>query len=521
MKYGPIATALIIGFSILFQPLTGSFAAPVAAEGPDTGRLSAIIEKLESYINKGMADWKVPGLVLAIVHGDDVIYEKAFGVKTLGAGDPVSVDTVFQIGSTSKAFTAALVAMLADERKVRWDDPVVNHLSSFMMNDPWVTRQFTVTDLMAQRSGMPAHAGDSAAILGFDRAHITGAIRFVKPVTSFRSAYAYQNNLFLAAAELIKKKTDLKWEENIRERIFKPLGMTSSSTDLTSFRNGKDVASLHHMIDDKVVVLPMNWKYIDWVYTYAPAGGINSNVKDVAKWIRLQMNDGIFDGKPLISSESMKYMHAPKTVISSGNSVGPRQYYCQGWVYRENNPYPIIWHNGGTSGSKTMIAFVPRAKIGIVVLSNLSDTSLPESLAWRFFDSYFDNPRRDWSEEALEKALKDEEEEKSAIPNKPVKASPALPAERYVGDYANDVYDTITVSRNNGALHITVGPKKTRIALTHFDRDIFTASWDVYIEKEDAGPVVFDIGLDGFAKSVTIQALDEDGCGVFQKVAEK
>ncbi|MBU1037966.1 MAG: beta-lactamase family protein, partial [Candidatus Omnitrophica bacterium] len=277
MKYGPIATALIIGFSILFQPLTGSFAAPVAAEGPDTGRLSAIIEKLESYINKGMADWKVPGLVLAIVHGDDVIYEKAFGVKTLGAGDPVSVDTVFQIGSTSKAFTAALVAMLADERKVRWDDPVVNHLSSFMMNDPWVTRQFTVTDLMAQRSGMPAHAGDSAAILGFDRAHITGAIRFVKPVTSFRSAYAYQNNLFLAAAELIKKKTDLKWEENIRERIFKPLGMTSSSTDLTSFRNGKDVASLHHMIDDKVIVLPMNWKYIDWVYTYAPAGGINSN----------------------------------------------------------------------------------------------------------------------------------------------------------------------------------------------------------------------------------------------------
>ena len=521
MKQAPITIVLITALFILFQPLAGSFAAPVTAEGPGTERLREIIEKFEPYVDKGMADWKVPGLAIAIVRGDDIIYERAFGVKTLGSNDPVTVDTIFQIGSTSKAFTTALVAMMADEGKVKWDDPVVYHLSSFMMNDPWVTRQFTVTDLMAQRSGMPAHAGDSAAILGFDRAHITGAIRFVKPVTSFRSAYAYQNNLFLAAAELVEKKTNLKWEENIRARIFGPLGMTSSSTDLTSFRNGKDVASLHHLIDDKVVALPMSWKYIDWVYTYAPAGGINSNLKDVVKWIRLQMNDGLFDGKQLISSESMKHMHTPKTVISSSAPGDPRQYYCQGWVYRENNPYPIIWHNGGTSGSKTMIAFVPQAKIGIVVLSNLSDTPLPESLAWRFFDSYFGSAERDWSKEALEKAQKDREEEKADIGEKPAKASPALPAERYVGDYINDVYGTITVSQNEGAFNITVGPKKTQIALTHFDRDIFAASWDVYVEKEDAGPVVFDIGLDGFAESVTIQALDRDGCGVFKKVAEK
>lgn len=505
---------------MLCVSLTSFAAEPGPIKAPDQKNLKKILSQFEIYARKGMADWKVPGMAIAIVKGDDVVYEKAFGVKRLGTKDPVDTDTVFQIGSTSKAFTAALVGMLIDEGKMKWDDPVVNHLSDFMMYDPWVTRQFTITDLMAQHSGMPEHAGDNAAIVGFDREVIMGAVRFVKPVTSFRAEYAYQNNLFLAAAGLVEKKTLKSWEDNLRKRIFKPLGMTSSSADLASFKNGKNVASLHHMIRDKIVVLPMDWKYIDWVYTYAPAGGINSNVKDIVKWIRLQMNDGLFYGKQLISKESVRYMHAPKTVIKA-TSPGPRQYYCQGWVYREYNPYPIVWHNGGTSGSKTMIAFVPQAKIGIVVLSNLIDTSLPESLAFRFFDIYFGNPERDWSKEALEKAVKAEKEEKGKAPKAPAEPSPALPLEKYSGDYSNDVYGTINVSKKDGALAVTVGPKKLRITLKHFDRDMFTASWDVYIDREDAGFVRFDIGPDGTAETLTMEVLDTDGCGAFVKAVKK
>lgn len=520
MKLRPIVIVLCLALIALPQPPASPAASGPVAEGPDSKTLKAILAEFETYAKKSMAEWKVPGMAIAIVRDKDVIYEKPFGVKTLGSKDPVTVDTVFQIGSTSKAFTAALVGMLVDEGKLGWDDPVVNHLDGFMMYDPWVTRQFTVTDLMAQRSGMSAHAGDTAATLGFDRAHIIDTIRFVRPVTSFRSAYAYQNNLFLVAAELIRKKTGKNWEDNIRERILVPLGMKSSSTDAASFKDGRDAASLHHLIGDKIVTLPMDWKYMDWVYTYAPAGGINSNVKDVAKWVSLQMNGGSFGAKQLIKPDSIRYMQTPKTIIPSGSGA-PRQYYCQGWVYREYDPYPIIWHNGGTSGAKTMIAFVPEAKIGIVVLSNLDETSSPESLAWRFFDSYFGRPGRDWSREALKKALKDREEEKAGLPKPPAKVSPALPAERYTGDYYNDVYGTITVSRKDGSLAVTMGPKKTRAALTHFDRDIFVLSWNIYIEPEDGGPVRFDIGPDGFAGSLTIEAFDSGGCGRFRRAPGK
>jgi len=502
---------------VLLCIVAGSFAVDAeAVKAPSPEKLKIALGEFEAYAKKGMADWKVPGMAIAIVQGDAVIYEKAFGVKTLGQKEPVTTDTVFQIGSTSKAFTAALVGMLVDEGKVKWDDPVVDHLDDFMMYDSWVTRQFTVTDLMAQHSGMPEHAGDTAAIIGFDRAHIIGSIRFIKPVTSFRSAYAYQNNLFLVTAKLIEKHTGKSWEENIRQRIFKPLGMTASSVDMASFKAGKDVATLHHLMDGKIVILPMSWPSMDWVYTYAPAGGINSNVKDVAKWIRMQMNGGSFDGKQLITRQSVQHMHTPETVVPSTPPV-TRQYYCQGWVYREACPYPIIWHNGGTSGSKTMIAFIPQAGVGIVVLSNLIETPLPESLAFRFFDIYFGNPVRDWSKEALERVAKEEKEAKSYIPKPPAEPALALPLEKYTGDYSNDIYGKLTVLQKDRTLVAVVGPKGTEILLRHFERDIFIASWDVYIEREDAGFARFDIGPDGVAESVTIEALNTDGCGVFQK----
>lgn len=489
------------------------------AKMPDRKKIESITGDLEAYAKKGMADWKVPGMAIAIVQGDDIVYKKAFGVKIAGGNDPVTIGTIFQIGSASKAFTAALVAMVVDDGKVKWGDQVVNHLDTFMMYDPWVTRQFTVTDLMAQHSGMPAHAEDTASMIGFGRDYIIDKIRFVKPVTSFRSEYAYQNNLFLVASKLVEKYTRKSWEENIEERVFSPLGMTSSSVDLASFKAAKNVALPHRRMDDKIITLPMSWPSMDWVYIYGPAGGINSNVEDMAKWIRLQMHDGSFTGKKLISPESMRHMHTPVTVIPSEPPV-TRQYYCQGWVYREACPYPIIWHNGGTSGFKTMVAFIPQAKVGIVVLSNLDDTDLPESLAYRFFDRLFDNQERDWSAEALAHAAREEKEGKLKLPKPPVKPTPALPLEKYVGDYANDIYGTITVSQKDRRLLITVGPKKVIITAQPFDRDIFALSWELYTQPEDVGLARFDINPDGVAGTLNIEALDGDGGGVFQKAAK-
>lgn len=507
MKFVRLFTALALLLTSIHTCLFAS---------PDPEQLEKILADFEKYATKAMADWRVPGMAIVIIRGNDILYEKAFGVKELGKEDPVTLDTVFQIGSTSKAFTAALVATLVDEGKLKWDDKVINHLDDFKMYDPWVTKEFTVVDLMAQRSGMAPHAVDTLVMTGFGRDRVIDSLRYVKPVTSFRSAFAYQNNLWLVAAKLVEKITGETWEKNIKDRIFRPLGMTSSSTSMKAYIKGDDVAALHRDVDGTIVVLPMDWPHIDWTYTYGPAGGINSNVKDVSKWLRMQASNGLFKGNRIIKEENVKFMHEPKTPAAV-SPTDPDQYYCVGWVHREANPYSITWHNGGTSGSKTMIAFMPEAKLGIVVLSNLIDNNLPESLAWRFFDMYFSNPKRDWSKEALVAIKKTTDKAKAEEPKRPEVPAPAMALDRYAGEYSSEVYDSVNVSRKGDGLVFTVGPKKVKIDMRHWDGNAFMGSWDYYAAKEDIGPIIFNVNDKGAVTGVTVDAFNEDGCGTFKK----
>lgn len=202
---------------------------------PTAAELKAMLADFDQYAAKAMADWKIPGMAVGIVKDGKLIFGKGYGVKTLGGNDPVTENTLFQIGSTSKAFTSTLVAMLVDEGKLKWEDKVVDHAADFRMYDPWVTREFQIVDLMAQRSGMPAYAADTLFSLGFDRAYIKQAIRHIKPVTSFRGHFAYVNNLWLVAAGIVERYTGKTWEQTLKERIFDPLGMSHSSADMQSF----------------------------------------------------------------------------------------------------------------------------------------------------------------------------------------------------------------------------------------------------------------------------------------------
>lgn len=491
---------------------------PDPAKASDPERTAQVLADFERYAKKAMADWRTPGMAVAIVRGDDVIYEKAFGVKQLGKDDPVTTDTVFQIGSTSKAFTAALVAMLVDEGRLKWDDKVLSRLEDFRMYDPWVTKEFTITDLMAQRSGMPPHAADTLIMTGFGRDRVIDSLRYVKPAASFRASYAYQNNLWLVAAKLIEKITGETWEKNARNRIFRPLGMTASSTDKKSYTEGDDVAALHYDNDGTIIVLPMDWPHIGWTYAYGPAGGINSNIKDISKWMRMQASSGIFKGNRIIKEESARFMREPKTTIPEAEGRGPNQYYCLGWVHREARPYPITWHNGGTSGSKTMIAFVPEAKLGIAVLSNVVESSLPESLAWKFFDIYFGNPDRDWSKEALDAAKRSAQEAKAKEPKAPAVPAPPMALDRYAGDYSNEVYGTVNIAKRSDGLVFTIGPDRVEISLRPWDGNIFMGSWDYYAAKDDVGPVTFDVDSKGAVRNVTVDLINADGTGVFRRV---
>lgn len=431
---------------------------------PDQEKLQKILADFEAYAEQARQDWGIPGMAISIVQGDEMIYAKGFGVKKVGENDPVDERTIFQIGSTSKAFTAALVSMMVDEGKLHWKDKVIDYLPDFRMYDPWVTREFLINDVMAQHSGMPGYAGDFLSFVGFDREHIIHSIRYIQPISSFRSEFAYMNNLFLVAASLVEKVSGKTWEENIQERIFNPLGMNDTTCTQDGFTQALNVAYLHRNLKGQAKLLPMDWPYIDWVYTYSPAGGINSNVVDLAKWMILQLNEGVYEGKQLISKENIQYMHSPKTIIDKNN------FYGFAWITTNYEPYPLIWHNGGTSGIKSVIQLIPEVKLGIVVLTNMSDTLLPEALGKRFVDLYFGNPLKDWSAESL-KAIKEAQSQKTEIPDFP-KEKP-LPLEAYTGKYVNPVFGEIVISIEGENLVFAIGPKQSKVILTPWNRDTF------------------------------------------------
>ena len=507
-----IATGLFILCTLLACLTAGAIfsvqAGAEPTEKPTPTQLKKILADFEPYAQQAQKDWQVPGMAIAIVADDKVIFAKGFGVKKVGGNDKVDEHTIFQIGSTSKAFTAALMAMLIDEKLLAWQDRVVDRLDQFQMFDPWVTREFQVADLMAQHSGLAPYAGDTQALLGFDRAHIIHSLRYLKPVTSFRSQYAYQNGLFLVAAALVEKYTGKSWEDNLKARIFEPLDMSATTAGLEGFQQAKNVTFLHQKTGDKVEAIPADWPYHQWVYTYGPAGGINSNILDMTKWLRLQLNQGKFNGKQLISGANLNFLQTPKTIM--GTDPGKMMYYCEAWLYQPFRPHPLIWHNGGTSGNKTMVAFMPGTGVGIVVLSNLI-TDLPEALAFKFFDLYFHNPPRDWSKEGLEKMKQAGAKDKP--PKRPASPAPPLPLERYAGAYSNPVYGQVTITAEQGKLSMRLGVHQHKVWLQPFDRDSFTFTWPVDLEV-----AVFNIGPDGRALRLSLSL---DGVAEFERVGEK
>lgn len=478
------------------------------AQKPTPAQLQKILVDFEKYAEQAQKDWQVPGMAIAIVQNDEVIFAKGFGVKKIGGNDQVDAHTIFQIGSTSKAFTATLVGMLVDEHKFAWQDRVVDHLDQFQMNDPWVTREFQIADLMAQHSGLPPLAGDNQSLMGFDRAHIIRSLRYLKPVTSFRSQFAYQNGLFLVAAALVEKYAGKSWEENLKTRIFEPLGMSATTASLQEFQKAKNVTFLHKKTGEKVEAIPADWPNHSWVYIYGPAGGINSNILDMTKWLRLQLDRGKFNGKQLISGANLDFLQTPKTIIVK--DPGQMIYYCEGWLYCPFRPHPVVWHNGETSGNKTMVAFMPGTGVGIVVLSNLN-TEMPEVLAFKFFDLYFDNPPRDWSKEALEKTK--EAKAKNRPPQRPASPASPLPPDRYRGTFSNPVYGRITITTEQDKLYLVLGLHQQKVLLQPLDRDSFTFTWPM-----DINTAVFAIGPDNRAQSLSV---NWDGGTEFKRVEDK
>jgi len=453
-------------------------------------------------------DWGVPGAAVAVVKDGKIIYLKGYGVKKAGGSDPVTADTVFQIGSTSKAFTSALVAMEVDSGRMTWHDPVIQYVPDFQMKDPWVTKEFTITDLLSQRSGLPDHWGTELGGLGFNRSEMIHALRYVEPKTSFRSTYMYQNAPFLVAAAAVENTSKKSWEENVNERIFVPLEMKSASTGQDAFIASPDRVSLHwnDLQDDGTYgpVVADSSPYMVFTTAMAPAGGINANVKDMANWAIFQLGNGTYNGKRLMSTENLDYLHTPRTpVYEVANAT--KDYYCQGWLYEEVPGYPpVIWHDGETYGNHAMVMLVPSENLGIVVLSNVAGPSLPNSLAWKFYNRYLDRPDSPGLAAAAAGYRQSVNLTASAfaLPVK-VNATPTLPLPAYTGTFKNDIYGTATVAEQDGSLTVTYGKIPAIYYLTHYDGNDFFARCPSYQKSYFEG-VSFQPGLDGSIQTMVL-----------------
>jgi CubicO group peptidase (beta-lactamase class C family) len=370
--------------------------------------------------------------------------------------------------------------MLVDEGKLKWDDPATKYLPSLQLYDPYATRELTVRDLLSHRVGL--ERGDLLWYASpYDRSEVLRRIRYLKPSSSMRSRFGYQNVMYLAAGQIIPSITGKDWDDFTRERIFVPLGMTATGTSIKTLANSNDVATPHSKFDDKVE--PIAWRNIDNI---APAGSINSNVVDMAQWVRLQLGGGKYQDKQLISSAAIKEMHASQTIIPLEGAMArlyPEAHFLNyglGWFLSDYRGRKLVEHGGAIDGMRALVAMMPEEKMGVVILTNLGGTTLPMPLAYRIFDAYLGAQPRDWSADMLKTIKTLQEQGKAAAlkaESERVKGtSPSLAMEKYAGEYQNEMYGDSKIVFENGKLTAQFGPNYTG-DLEHWHYDVFRITW--------------------------------------------
>jgi len=456
---------------------------------------------LDAYITKAVQTWKVPGLSVAIVRNDSVIYAKGFGVVKAGSKTPVDAKTLFEIGSSSKAFTATVVAMMVTDGKMRFDDRLTTYLPDFRMYDAVANEGVTLRDALTHRSGI---ARGELVWLSADisRDEVLHRVRFLKPESPFRSRYSYQNMMFLAAGQAAGKAAGSTWDDLIRTRIFAPLGMTSSVPTSKGLTN-PNVTVGHGLDHDTVFIkMPFNGDNI------APAGAIMSNAADMAQWLRFQLNDGQVNGKRLVSSIALRETHSPQMLTSPGAGGGrgaqpdtalPLTHfssYGMGWFVEDYRGQLVWQHGGNTIGMTAAVGMMPEKKFGVVVLSNMGQAQLPEILRRYIFDRQLGAPMKDLSGETYAQYQTQRRRADSAAAQQakqhPASALPPLPLTAYAGTYTDSLYGDVVVSVNEGQLELQRAD--WRAPLQYWNATNFR--WDVV--GSPAGPMIikFEVAPD-------------------------
>jgi CubicO group peptidase (beta-lactamase class C family) len=433
---------------------------------------------LDAGIEKAMRDWEIPGVAIAIVRKDRLVSARGYGVREAGRPGPVDADTLFAIASNTKAVTATALGLMVADGRIGWDDPVSRHLPEFRMNDPWADREITVRDLLTHRSGLARWGGDLIWYgSDFDRAEVLRRVRFVPPARGFRSGYGYCNLAFIAAGEIIPQVAGVAWDDFVRAKFLRPLGMKRTDTRVAHLARQENVARPHTSLNGKLATVP--YRVLD---NTGPAGAINSSAREWARWIQLQLGGGVYAGRRLVPGEVIEATRTPQFILPIGDQwrrLSPTTHfsaYGLGWFLQDYHGRLVVSHGGGMDGMYSYTGFLPEEDLGVVVLTNRDDHEAESALFFMVVDAMLGLPRRDWSglvlADSRAKAAKQE-------PRRRVEGTrPSLPPEGYAGVYANPMLGEARVIAADGALRVEfVHHRGARGPLAHWHHDTYEAAW--------------------------------------------
>jgi CubicO group peptidase (beta-lactamase class C family) len=427
-------------------------------------RIRAQIPALEAYVENGMKAFDVPGAAIGIVSGDRLVFAKGFGVRSKGSGAPVDPRTVFQIGSTTKAFLATGMAIMVDRGTLRWDDRVVDLEPDFQLKDPWVTREFRVFDLLAQRSGLPPYANDMLGMLGFDERALIRSLRHVEPVSSFRSTFAYTNVTHLLAGRIVAKAAGSDDGDTVlRRELLEPLGMKDSSYTADAIMAAANHAEGYRWTPAGTTEVPFTQLF---PYDFGGAGDINSTVEDMARWLRLQLGNGTFEGRRIVSPENLAVTRTARVGMSHALS------YAMGWVVQITPNGGIVWHNGGTSAFGAFVGMAPDKDVGVVVLTNATNVGFPDALGQWTLDRILGNPETDHAASAL-KAARSAAEVSNALFARPASPRPVPPLAPLAGTFVNPSFGEVVVAPEGDGMIMEIRSTGAKLRLEPWDGEVF------------------------------------------------
>lgn len=469
---------------------------------------AANLDELDKYIEDMRVKYKAPGVSISIVEGDKIIYAKGFGVNQIDKPEKVDPNTAFQLASVSKTFTSAGLGIWVDKKLLNWDDPVIQYLPQFVLKDIYATRYSTSRDLLAHRTGLPAFTGDLLTHLGYNREEILSKIKYIEPANSFRNVAYYSNVGFFAAGEVLAKLSNMSYEEAIKNTLLVPMKM--ARTGFASEMNIPNVAAPHVLKDDKVQVSLRDPSRI-----FAAAGGLYSSAHDMANWMILHLNKGVFEGKQILTPETIEEMHKPSMVSEVGfTELPPINEWSSfsfglGWDNYNYKGKFIVEKAGALDGVRSVVTLIPDLKIGVTVLTNLNLTILPEVIRAKILEIYLGKSDQDFTKEFDAKAkmiadlIKSEPKQKDALPfNRDLS--------QCVGVYVNELYGDFEVVQKGENLALLAGPAKWKGSLNHVGNDSFNLRWPLVNAGNEL--VTFVFGVDG--KAIEIQT---ESLGVFKR----